>query len=209
MSGPDATVLSGTTPTLGVQPPETFTSLGGREINRRERVVRRDEASFVEFATTARGPLRSTAYLLCGDWHLASDLVQDALVKVYVAWPRLQREGREFGYAKRALMSVFLDGRRKRSSTERPSEINADQQFAQDIATGVADRLALIDALRQLPTRQRACIVLRYFDDLDVAATAEALGCAEGTVKSQTSRGLVALRDLMTALDPAGRVPGN
>jgi RNA polymerase sigma-70 factor (sigma-E family) len=173
-------------------------------------VARRDEAAFVEFATSTRGQLRNTAYLLCGDWHLASDLTQEALVKVYVAWPRIERRGGEFGYAKRALINVFLDQRRKRSSSERPTELDAEIPADDDVADAVTDRAALLDALRQLPPRQRACVVLRYFDDLDVAATAAALGCTAGTVKSQTARGLVALRPLLAQLHTeTGRPPAD
>ena len=67
----------------------------------------RDEAAFVEFAEAARGRLRRTAYLLCGDWEQASDHVQEGLIRVYVAWPRLTRAGREHGYARRAVVSAF------------------------------------------------------------------------------------------------------
>lgn len=160
---------------------------------------RRTEESFIEFAAGARSRLRATAYLLCGDWHLASDFVQDGLVRVYVAWPRLVRKGGEHAYARKAVISAVLDAKRKRSSTELPS---ADLSRAErpetgaalDLAGDVTTRRALLQALAQLPPRQRACVVLRYFEDLSVADTAVALGCSEGTVKSQTARGLDTLR---------------
>ncbi len=157
---------------------------------------RRDEAAFVEFATAARPRLRSTAYLLGGDWHLASDLAQEALIRVYVAWPRLQRNGAELAYARRAVVSAFLDAQRKRSSTEQPTEEGPRGATGEDLAGAVATRAALMDALARLPHRQRACVVLRYFDDLSVTETAAALGCGEGTVKSQTSRALGSLRSM-------------
>ncbi len=154
-----------------------------------------DEAAFVSFAEAARPRLRRTAYLLCGDWHLASDHVQEGLIRVYVAWPRLTRQGGELAYARKAVVSAFLDSRRKRSSTEVPSEALA-RRSGQDLASSVTARAALLAALRQLPERQRACVVLRYFEDLDVAATAAALGCSQGTVKSQTSKALGSLRSM-------------
>jgi RNA polymerase sigma-70 factor (sigma-E family) len=154
----------------------------------------RDEAAFVEFAEAARGRLRLTAYLLCGDWEQASDHVQEGLIRVYVAWPRLTRAGREHGYARRAVVSAFLDHSRRRSSTEVPSEPDRNVPSGQDVAESVALRASLMSALADLPLRQRACVVLRYFDDLSVADTAAVLGCSEGTVKSQTSRALASLR---------------
>lgn len=156
----------------------------------------RDEAAFVEFAEAVRGRLRRTAYLMCGDWDQASDHVQEGLIRVYVAWPRLTRAGREYAYARKAVVSAFLDHSRRRSSTEVPTEHHQDVRSRQDVAESVVVRDALMSALADLPQRQRACVVLRYFDDLSVADTAAALGCSEGTVKSQTSRALDSLRTM-------------
>jgi RNA polymerase sigma-70 factor (sigma-E family) len=154
----------------------------------------RDEAAFVEFAGAVRGQLRRTAYLLCGDWDQASDHVQEGLIRVYVAWPRLTRAGREHAYARKAVVSAFLDHSRRRSSTEVPAEPDGNVPSGQDVAESVALRAALMSALADLPPRQRACVVLRYFDDLSVTDTAAVLGCSEGTVKSTTSRALASLR---------------
>lgn len=155
--------------------------------------------SFVEFATAARVRLRNTAYLLCGDWHYASDLVQDGLIRVYVAWPRIQRNGSELAYARKAVVSAFIDAKRKKSSGELPAEPDPDRAAADDVATTVTERQALMTALATLPRQQRACIVLRYFEDLSVHDTAEALGCPEGTVKSHTARGLESLKSIVAA----------
>jgi RNA polymerase sigma-70 factor (sigma-E family) len=155
-----------------------------------------DDAAFTEFAAASRTRLRSTAYLLCGDWERASDYTQEGLIRVYVAWPRLLRQGGEFAYARKAVVSAFLDARRKRSSTERPSAEHPDSSTGEDVAAAVADRAALMAALARLPTRQRACVVLRYFEELDVRETAAALACSEGTVKSQTARALSSLRTM-------------
>ena len=156
----------------------------------------RDEAEFVEFAEAVRSRLRRTAYLMCGDWHQASDHVQEGLIRVYVAWPRLTRAGNEYGYARKAVVSAFLDHARRRSSTEVATEHQAEQRSAPDVAETVSARVALMAALADLPSRQRACVVLRYFEDLSVAETAKVLGCSEGTVKSQTSRALTSLRSM-------------
>jgi RNA polymerase sigma-70 factor (sigma-E family) len=153
-----------------------------------------EDAAFTEFAAASRDRLRATAYLLCGDWERASDHVQEGLIRVYVAWPRLVRRGSEFAYARKAVVSAFLDASRKRSSTERPTSERPDCASGEDLAAAVVDREILMAALARLPGRQRACVVLRYFEELDVRETAAALGCSEGTVKSQTSRALVSLR---------------
>ena len=88
------------------------------------------EAAFTEFAAASRARLRSTAYLLCGDWDRASDHVQEGLIRVYVAWPRLVRHGSELAYARKAVVSAFLDSTRKRSSTERPASEHPDRRGA-------------------------------------------------------------------------------
>jgi RNA polymerase sigma-70 factor (sigma-E family) len=165
----------------------------------------RDEAEFVEFAGAVRARLRRTAYLMCGDWDQASDHVQEGLIRVYVAWPRLTRAGREYAYARKAVVSACLDHSRRRSSSEVPSEPDHDVPSVQDVSESVALRTALVSALDGLPPRQRACVVLRYFDDLSVADTAAVLGCSEGTVKSQTSRALASLRSVFTG-SPVGEL---
>ena len=154
----------------------------------------RDEAAFVEFAEAVHAKLRRTAYLMCGDWHQASDHVQEGLIRVYVAWPRLTRAGREYAYARKCVVSAFLDHARRRSSTEVPAQPDHDIRSVDDVAENLASRVVLMAALDALAPRQRACVVLRYFEQLDVRETALALGCSEGTVKSQTSRALASLR---------------
>jgi len=159
------------------------------------------DAAFSEFATASRSRLRSTAYLLCGDWERASDHVQEGLIRTYVAWPRLVRNGGELAYARKAVVSAFLDAARKRSSTERPTADHPDRASTEDVASAVADRAALMTALAELPERQRTCVVLRYFEELDVRETAAVLRCSEGTVKSQTSRALATLRAMFEDAD--------
>ena len=104
--------------------------------------------------------------------------------------------GREYAYARRAVVSVVLDHARRRSSTELVTDADPRLPAADDVAQQVSDRATLLQMMAELPPRQRACVVLRYFDDLSVADTARALGCSEGTVKSQTARALDRLRSV-------------
>lgn len=158
---------------------------------------RRDESEFVAFAEACRPALRRTAYLMCGDWERAADITQEAMVRLYVAWPRLEHDHGLRAYARRVVMNVAIEQSRRRSSREVPTTQLGDRPF-DDPADQVSDRLLLLTALAELPTRQRACVVLRFYDDLSVEAVAEALGCRTGTVKSQTARGLDALRAAYT-----------
>lgn len=155
---------------------------------------RNDEQEYVDFAIATRGRLRRAAYLICGDWDTASDIVQEALVRVYVAWPRIERRGGLHAYARRCVVNIAIDRSRRRSNQELPSEHDVMDGPSGVADHGVPSREALMAALRQLAPRQRACVVLRYFEDLSVADTAQVLGISAGTVKSQTARALDALR---------------
>jgi RNA polymerase sigma-70 factor (sigma-E family) len=157
-----------------------------------------DEAAFRAFAFTRRPTLRRSAFLLCGDWHQADDLVQAALVKLYVAWPRIRAQEPPDAYMHRVLVRCFLDERRRPWRRESPVEV-LDESAAATRPT--YDLLDLRAALAQLPRRQRATLLMRFWLDASVAQTAEALGCSEGTVKSQTARAVSTLRDLLG--DPA------
>ena len=174
----------------------------------RRRDAEADQA-FAEFAASVSGRLRRTAYLLCGDSDRASDHVQEGLIRVYVNWPRIRRQGAEAAYARSAVVSAFIDASRRRSSREVPVEVHPSVSSSEDVATSVTDRAALMSALAALPPRQRACLVLRYFEDLDVRETATALGCSEGTVKSQTSRALASLRTVFESAALAELVLSN
>jgi RNA polymerase sigma-70 factor (sigma-E family) len=157
-------------------------------------MVRRGSDEFTSFVVASQPRLRRTAYLMCGDWQLASDYVQEALLRVYRHWPKLHRDGRGYAYARKALVSVVIDDKRRRSSGEVPVAEVAEGLATTDSASASADRDLLSRCLARVPSRQRACLVLRYFDDLSVSDTAAVLGCSEGTVKSQTARGLVTLQ---------------
>lgn len=157
-------------------------------------MAERDKA-FVEFVEAATPSLRRTAYLIGGDRHKADDVVQETLYKVYLAWPKVQRAGNPLAYARRMLVNVAYDGGRRPWRREVTiAEVPEDPGPTGDFAAGHAERDEVLEALRALGPRQRACLVLRYYEDLSVEQTAEILGCSEGTVRSQASRGLEALR---------------
>ncbi|NYJ02525.1 RNA polymerase sigma-70 factor (sigma-E family) [Nocardioides thalensis] len=138
--------------------------------------------------------MRRTAYLVVRDWHRAEDMVQTTFVKLYVAWPRIRPDGLA-AYARRTLMNACLSHLRK-NRREAVSELLPDRSV--ELAASDMD---LSRALSLLPPQQRAVVALRYLDDLSVAETADALGIATGTVKSQTSRALDSLRALLPQLE--------
>lgn len=157
------------------------------------------EASYVDYVTARRGHLRRVAYALCGDWHRADDLLQTALVKLYVAWPRIRRTGHEDAYVRRILVRASIDESRRPWRRERVTDDLPDRAAPEP--TGIEERSALFDALQALPAQQRATVVLRHWLGMSVAETAAELGINEGTVKSHTSRGLAALRLTMQPTD--------
>ncbi|MEU4190678.1 SigE family RNA polymerase sigma factor [Kribbella sp. NPDC026611] len=156
-------------------------------------MAERDEA-FVAFVQAAEASLRRTAFLVCGDRHKADDVVQDALYKLYLSWPKVQRVGNPFAYARRIVVNAAHDGGRRPWRREVAISDVPDRTDLHDFAAGYAERDEVLLALRSLGPRQRACVVLRYYEDLSVEQTAEILGCSTGTVKSQASRGLDTLR---------------
>lgn len=160
---------------------------------------RPDDEAFLDFVAAWGRQMRRTAFLICGDWQRADDIIQEALIRLHGAWPKLRSDQSVPGYARRIVVNVALDTRRA-SRAEVPVAEVAPTGAVADDAAGVAQRLALHDALARLGPRQRACVVLRYYDDLSVAEVAAILGCREGTVKSQTARGLDALRTVLADL---------
>ncbi|GAA2646471.1 SigE family RNA polymerase sigma factor [Paractinoplanes durhamensis] len=160
-------------------------------------MTERDE-QFHSFVLEKRAGLVRTATLLtAGDGHLAEDLVQSTLTKLYVAWPAFRRADNPDGYLRRTLVNALTDEKRRwwrrheRSMAQLPDRPHATSAYLDDRSDG------LRAALRELPPKMRAALVFRYFYDLDVADTADALGCSEGTVKSQTARALDRLREVM------------
>jgi RNA polymerase sigma-70 factor (sigma-E family) len=157
------------------------------------------EADFSEFARSAWPRLYRTAVVIVGDRQLAEDLVQSALVKSYLAWPRLREPDKAYAYTRRAMVNVAHDWFRKHAwAKESTADLSAERhgraEPADDHASASVEQLALSDVLRSLPLGQRSAVALRFLDDLSVQETADLLNVTAGTVKSQTSAALAALR---------------
>jgi RNA polymerase sigma-70 factor (sigma-E family) len=156
-------------------------------------MVRRSEDDFDLFVAARSASLYRTALLMCaGDGATAADVVQTTMVDIWRRWPRVRAMERADAYAKRVLVTNVLRDRRRRPAhvlvvAEPPEQINAEQ-------LDVPARHDLWAAVRELPRMQRAVVVLRYYEDLTEAQTAEALGIGVGTVKSHCSRALEAMR---------------
>ena len=160
--------------------------------------MRRNEADFAAFVAARRPHLRRVAYALCGDWHQAEDLVQTALAKLYVAWPRIHTAGAEEAYARQVIVRAGIDESRRPWRHERSGLERVEHDRPAPASGSVEDRDELVDALQGLPPMQRRAVVLRHWLDLSVEETARELGVSTGTVKSHTSRGLAALHAALT-----------
>ncbi|WP_234544162.1 SigE family RNA polymerase sigma factor [Streptomyces sp. R39] len=150
---------------------------------------------YVEFAAARAGHLyRSACLLTAGDTHLAEDLVQEALGRIYVRWGRVSRAENPAGYAQTVLSRTFLAHRRRFSSRER-----ARDSFPELADTGADPslRLTLLDALARLPAKDRAVVVLRYWEDRSVHETADALNMSSAAVRTRCVRALARLRELL------------
>ena len=151
------------------------------------------EQRFTAWAAARAPRLHRTAFLLCGDWQIAEDLVQESLARAAAHWRRIEQVSEPDAYVWRILINQSRQRFRRRSNHERTAD-RLPEPGISDGAEARAGRDELMTMLAALPARQRAAIVLRYFEQLSEAETAEALDCSVGTVKSQTSRALVALR---------------
>ena len=153
------------------------------------------DAEFAAFVAARQVHLRRIAYAVCGDWHRAEDLLQASLVKLYVAWPRIHTGGREEAYARQIIVRANIDESRRPWRRERAGLEDRDTQARTELP--YEERSALFDALQALPTMQRKVVVLRHWLGLSVAETARELRITQGTVKSHSSRGLAALREVL------------
>ncbi|GLZ37603.1 SigE family RNA polymerase sigma factor [Actinokineospora sp. NBRC 105648] len=158
----------------------------------------REEQEFAEYFAARRDAVRRTAYMLCGDWHRADDLAQTAFVALHRRWRKIRDRGALDAYVRRSVVRAMIDEtrrpwRRERHVEEVPEVATSDAEVGET----VANRSALLGGLAKVPPRQRAVLVLRFLEGLDVAGTAQALKCSEGTVKSQTARGLATLRSVL------------
>jgi RNA polymerase sigma-70 factor (sigma-E family) len=152
---------------------------------------------FASFARERQQQLYRTAYLLCGNRERAQDLVQSTLVSLLRSWARVRDAENPGAYAKSALIHTFLAERRK---LRREAEIRAlvyphdSTAGAHDPASQAELRVLILEALRTLPPKPRAMVILRYWEDLSIEETAAVMGCSTGNVKSQCSRSLEKLR---------------
>lgn len=148
--------------------------------------------TFEEFVASRGRDLWRTAWLLTGDAHKAEDLVQTALLKCWRRWPSIADDGAVEAYVRRTLVTTYTDWWRRKWNAERPTGTIPEGAVGPDGT--VDERRDTLAALATLPRGQRAVLVLRFYEDLTEAQTAEVLGVTVGTVKSQTSRALSALR---------------
>jgi RNA polymerase sigma-70 factor (sigma-E family) len=149
-----------------------------------------DRAMFQDYVAARSDRFLRLAYLLTHDWALAEDLLQESLAKAWSAWPRVDEPD---AYLRRILVTTYTSWWRRRWRREVPSA-DLPERICED-GTGDLDRRAwLWRSVAKLPPRQRAVVVLRFYEDLPVAETAQVLGCDQGTVKSQTAKALAKLR---------------
>jgi RNA polymerase sigma-70 factor (sigma-E family) len=160
------------------------------------------EEEYVEYVTARIPVLRRLAYLLAGDEHRADDLVQQTITKLYVKWRRAQAADNLDAYVRTMLVRTYVDERRLGWARVRLFHETPEPPPFQD--DGIEERQVVRAALSRVPRRQQAVLVLRFFYDLPVDEVAEMLGCSPGTVKSQTSHGLAALRRLLGERTLAG-----
>jgi RNA polymerase sigma-70 factor (sigma-E family) len=157
-----------------------------------------DEEEFRQFVAARMETLRGLAFLACGDWQLAEDVVSTCLAKLYVHWGRVSSPER---YAARMVVRAVVDESRRPWRRERSASHALPEVVQPDMSDVVADAIRVRRALRQVPAGQRAVLVLRYYADFTIDEAAEALGLRPGTIASQTARGLATLRRLLAAED--------
>ena len=153
------------------------------------------DAAFSAYVAARRTYLRRFAYTLCGDWHQAEDLLQISLTKLYVAWPRVQREAAQDSYARRIILHANIDEHRRPWRREKAGLDGVAEEGRTE--PGPEERDELLTALAALPPMQRRCVVLRHWVDLSVEETARELDIAPGTVKAHTHRAVQRLRALL------------
>ena len=151
-----------------------------------------DLDDFAAFVASRSPQLARTAFLLTRDQGNAEDLLQTALAKSWIAWPRIVGDPER--YVRKVLVNTYATWWRRKWNMEAPAAALPETVAQTDVAGVVAERDLLWHALGRLPKRQRAVIVLRFYEDLSIDEAAELLGCSAGTVKSQTSKALATLR---------------
>ena len=153
-----------------------------------------DEREFVTFVAARQSALLRTAYLLTGNHHAAEDLLQSALTKTYLAWGRIDDVGAAEAYVRTTLTRTYVSWWRRKWHGEHPTGELPEPPPSAGHEDRLTERSALWDVVQTLPRKQRAAVVLRYYEDMTEAQIAEVLNCSPGTVKSQTSRAIATLR---------------
>ncbi|HSF27075.1 MAG TPA: SigE family RNA polymerase sigma factor [Actinomycetes bacterium] len=163
------------------------------------------DAEFRAYVVARSHLLLRTAYLVTGDHQLAEDLLQTALTKTYLAWGRIRDRESIDAYVRRVMVTTHVSWWRRKWRAETPIGEVPDGLAAAaagiDESADAVERLAMWALLRGLPPRQRAVVVLRYYEDLSETEIAQTLGCTPGTVKSQAHRALASLRNALQAAD--------
>jgi RNA polymerase sigma-70 factor (sigma-E family) len=172
----------------------------GDAVNARER------QQFEEFMTSRWPGLVRLAFGLTGDRRLAEDLAQTALASAYASWWRVRTADDPDAYVRRILVNASKSRWRRPRAAEQPAAAGPEAAVA-DATASVDDRSALLRALQELPQRQRAVVVLRYWEDLSDAQAAALLGCSASTVRSQAARALAKLRASGALADSGGTAP--
>jgi RNA polymerase sigma-70 factor (sigma-E family) len=157
-----------------------------------------DTDNFREFVRARFEPLRALAYATCGDWQTAEDAVASSLARLYLRWHKVASPD---AYARTMVVRAAIGEKRRPWRREHSAGDALPDVPGPDPSGHVDERLRMRAALRKVPRRQRAVLVLRFLEGLSVDETAEILGCRAGTVKSQTARGLATLRDVLAAED--------
>lgn len=156
------------------------------------------EAEFREYVAARSNALWHTAFLMCGDAHQAEDVVQTTLMKLYAAWGRVDRSGGCDAYVRKILARCVIDEHR-RAWRRREKSVADLPEVVAPAGPDAEERRVVLHALAQLGPRQRAAVVLRFWEDMSVEQTAHVLNCSQTTVRSQTARGLATLRGLLLA----------
>jgi RNA polymerase sigma-70 factor (sigma-E family) len=160
----------------------------------------REVREFEELVVSRGAALLRFALMLCGDAQLAEDLVQTVLARAYRRWSSIERTAQPEAYLKKMLVNEHLSWRRRLSSRELPTSLTTEVALL-DCSAAQASRDAAWALLARLPRRQRAVLVLRYYEDLSDEQIADVLGCGISTVRSNASRALATLRTTVTGLD--------
>jgi RNA polymerase sigma-70 factor (sigma-E family) len=176
---------------------EIVSSESGWSFSRRRGRAARDE-DFAAFVAAATPRLRRTAYLMCRDWHLAQDLTQLTLAKMYASWGRIWRTANLEAYSRRVLLNAVFDQRKRRSDAEVVLAELPDRPGL-PVAPDADLHVTLMQALATLPVRDQAIVVLRHWEDHSVDTVAEILGVSTSVVKMRSMRALARLRELLGA----------